>query len=685
MHCASFQEKAWLESGPGCRLDDFGASDFTAMALLELEEPGVVMSLAGVIQFDLAIREEGRLVLRLASGSRRIEAISDATLILDGTRHFVAAIWQEGQPAILLDGREVGVTVTEETNQGPDFNGTAVFRIGRDESGRGYRGTIRNVSLWRRALTAREQFPAAFGRITGRDPALAAFWSLDGDATDRSKAGEGGDLLTSGEPQGMNYTATADYVWTTGPNDYAFFQLNGLSGVSQTTVFNFAVPAGVPFFGMAIMAAMDIPAFPAGVKVTLTDPSGVVYKTDTNTETIFVQTVYGQLWGFMAAQPAAGNWTIQVISPGTAFQLTAQTYPNVPGSFPYASESALQSLYPEEETLAAVVQPYGKSYLSSWISAAAAVSACAMVIVAVSVPATVLAPAVLGMIVVVGLLEIAEAQTAVYQISASSLSTSISQVAGASTISSTSGSILYWDANLSGDYFTQKSYAEREIQLYSNVVMSPWNLNRTNLLGLNVTAANVASELAASNNVYVTSSGHGFANGIDGWFDNSGTGAYETVLFGPNIASMTSSVTGKIFHFWSCYCGVLDCATLTGSANPFNATGPGLGVLLVNAGATAFFGYSGVVYLPESPPFSMQVPEQFIACDVQIDLILLQGGTCADAYTAAMNTYQATYNNFIASGDTTAASYLKINMDGLVAPSTNAAYGSTTASIAVGP
>ena len=122
-----------------------------------------------------------------------------------------------------------------------------------------------------------------------------------------------------------------------------------------------------------------------------------------------------------------------------------------------------------------------------------------------------------------------------------------------------------------------------------------------------------------------------------------------------------SEVKGRIFHFFACSCG-------------YKSAG-GLGQKIVASGAVAFFGYA--------QPFAMPTNEYatFCDCDIAIDKALIDGKTTDEAYQLSYGAYTTAIDRYRADGNYQAAALAEGNRDNLVSPSTDAAYGSKTATL----
>ena len=232
------------------------------------------------------------------------------------------------------------------------------------------------------------------------------------------------------------------------------------------------------------------------------------------------------------------------------------------------------------------------------------------------------------------------------------------------TIGVAAGGFLLMDANATEDEATTRIYRQRKKKLYPNVTASTFNRVQSQIVGADMTKANVAAGMSAFTTGYVTGCGHGKWDHLQGWYDGKN---WLTVLvaFGANKFA-PAEAQGKIIHLFACNCGFLGTADR-----------PGLGQALVAGGAVAFFGYN--------EPFIINVAESplFCSCDIEIDLSMIRGQDCATAYANAIAAYDAGIARLQADGNMNAAAQLEKNRDSLVSPTVNAAFGDSTARLQI--
>src|SRR4029077_4193345 len=100
-----------------------------------------------------------------------------------------------------------------------------------------------------------------------------------------------------------------------------------------------------------------------------------------------------------------------------------------------------------------------------------------------------------------------------------------------------------------------------------------------------------------------TGLGHGNAEVV--------TGQYQLRIYAANEVGTAPGVQGRIFHLCSC------------------STARKLGPALLEAGATAFFGYASPVLV------NFDQPSWLYHADSEIDIALATGSTCAEALARA--------------------------------------------------
>jgi hypothetical protein len=116
-----------------------------------------------------------------------------------------------------------------------------------------------------------------------------------------------------------------------------------------------------------------------------------------------------------------------------------------------------------------------------------------------------------------------------------------------------------------------------------------------------------------------------------------------------------SEVTGKIVHLLACYAARR------------------LGPNLVQKGAIAFLGYDTEFV------FTKELADSFLACDAEIDLVLLAGGSVEEAHCAAIEAFE----DALAQAETPQiAALFESNRDHLKSPVIDARFGDSNARLA---
>ncbi len=253
---------------------------------------------------------------------------------------------------------------------------------------------------------------------------------------------------------------------------------------------------------------------------------------------------------------------------------------------------------------------------------------------------------------------LAQAKTALPEVSTQSVQAAYTQVGGMAGFLVAVDGLLLVDANVDGDPLTQLIYKRRADVLYPYVTASPFRQKQEQLIGQDDARAKVSQALLSLGSGYVSMSGHGQPAYLCGWLAADGVTMQEVLTAGRYEPQEARS---KIIHILACKCG----STMPG----------GLGRDLVAHGATAFFGYSDSVTVPQS---EAEYPA-FVDCDIEIDKALIDGKTCGQAYEDAIARYNTTIARLRGEGKFQLASALTQNRDRLVAPSTDPAYGSEAA------
>lgn len=651
---------------------NFGTHDFTVMAMLESRQGGTVVARKGTAGgtgnggFLLVVNPDGSVKFATDNGFGYFQVVTGPTRVLDGACHTIAGIRSGARLSILLDGVEVPATPSGNAAPPLNVNNYLPLTIGRTQQGQEphnqFIGAVMNVSLWNLALSGDMVVKAAFARIAGDEPELRGYWALNGNTQDRSRNTNMASIVGS-----VSFEYCLDCVWAQASNHYAFCQIENKRSPSApvmnvTLSHAIYVPAGATVFGMAIMADQDTPAFPVGAQVTLSDPSGVVYRGNQNTNTVCAVTSGGQLWALMVINPAVGLWHVTVTAPATsAFSLKMQTIPTA--AVVQTSRQALDPLFNTSVRAASLPT----LLLSSWWDVVAAV-AVGVVVGAVAAAVVVYSggtalPAVAAAIGAFAVVEGTIATAVLPAIDSGNLPGATVQVAGMAGFIVAADKLLILDANVAADQATQRIYRQRKAKLYPKVTASPFSKVQSQLVGNDMNRVKVRDALLAFSSGYVTACGHGLPGTLFGWYVPGSSDVLEEVISNAGTAKFDAAeVRGKIIHFFACNTG-----------DPGTPRSPGLGRAMVAAGAVAFLGYK--------LPFIIDVAETpaFCACDIKIDLAMITGATCEEAHTQAIALYNSTISTLRANANPQAAARLESNRDALVSPSTDPMYGDKTA------
>jgi hypothetical protein len=663
MYGARLAPGAYLQTQPTTDFD-FGTGDFTVSAMLMGTSAGVLVGHMGPetgmnFGFTLSVLSAGEVKFTTIEGSFWVNAITGPTPVLDGGCHVVTAIRQGGKMQVLVDGAPVAATRTGESGTQNVTNGrplTIGYTQDTSEPNNQFAGMIMNVGVWNVALTGEALVRSQFGRVSAADPGLQGYWSLDATSQDLSRNANPASIVGP-----VQFRPCIECIWAYGAKGYAFCQMTNAPSSDQTEDLAQAgtltmtrqleVPAGTPSLCGGIVAAGDVPAFPAGASVSLTDPSGKTYgQEDLDTTETFVQTVGGQLWAAAIAKPAPGTWRLAVTAPAPiAFTLTFNAVPA--GEVVQSVTSALKPIYettPSDPDL----DPLFWSELFIAVAVVAVV-----VVVAVAVGVVSIGPqggaVIVAVVAFCGTMAQREVANALPEIDAKSVPVATKQIAGMASFVVSVDKVLLIDQDV--DDITEWMYASREKKLYAAVTASKFNNKQQTIVGTEETRANLAKALTSFSAGFVSICSHGTDRSVVGRLLPGKTDSYEEVL-GTGMYQPPEA-QGKIFHVTAC------------------SAGKSLGPDLVRNGAVAFFGYDAKFKLS---PDRFKV---FVDCDAAIDFALLEGKTCEQAFQEAVATYEAAIPVLEAEGKHLCAEYLESNLKHLVGPPKGAIYGNKNATL----
>lgn len=648
---------------------NFGTGDFSVGAMVATGTGGPVVSRLGPAGggFLLTINPDSTVTFGTGDGSGTWQVRSAATEVLDGCCHALLAVRQGATMRILLDGTPLAVTGSGTRQPPLNVDNNLPLLIGSTSSGQGIAqlaGTIMNAGVWNVALTDGKVVAAAFARVQASDPGLQGYWTFDLTTDDLSPNGNPASIVGP-----VRFFPCVDCIFTTGANDYGFCQMANTPTAQQradpdllaadplSQARHVHVQPGTPALFASIMSDADTPAFPAGVRVMVTDPAGRTYDSDVNSDTVLVVTRGGQPWGVSVVNPQPGPWHLAVTAPpASGFLLQLQTCPAA-AVVPTITD-ALLPLYGPDTGTGVTAEAGG------WLSLLAKVAVAALAGVAVAgivvLSGGTALPAVAAGIVAFASVSLAEAQLSLPALNTASIPAATIQVGGMAGFLVAVDGLLLADAN--SDAATQLQYKRRSKVLYPYVTASTFGKKQKSLVGAQVIRANVGAGLTSFGPGYASLAGHGRPSYLLGWYVSGNSGPLQEVLTVGKYSP--AEARSKIIHIFACHCGY---------------TPPGgLGRDLVAKGAVAFFGYSDQFILPVN-----EYPV-FCDCDIEIDKALIDGKNCDEAYKVAIAKYNAGISRYRASGDYQSAAYLETDRDRLVAPSTDAAYGDRTAFLNTG-
>jgi concanavalin A-like lectin/glucanase superfamily protein len=650
---------------------DIGSGDFSLSLMFSTIGGGPLVSrlAPGHAGFLLSLTADSQVMFQLSDGTTTLTALAAAPGSRDGGCHWVQVVRQSGVIRIVMDGKNLAVSCTPAGAAPRGAVSDLPLQIGVTAvSGQAayLAGTIMNVSLWGVALAGDRAVAAAFGRVSASDPGLRGCWCLDGTTDDRSP--NHNSLRAVGS---VGFKPCVDCVYLSGPNHYEFCQMSSTPSPHDapeageiTLVRSIDVPAGTPALFASVLSGDDVPSFPAGVSVMLTDPSAHTYRTDVNTENVFVLTRGGQPWAVTIINPMPGPWRLAVAAPATTtFVLQFQTCPaaDVVGTV----TSVLRPVYGHAGMAPhAGVAPHAADQYA-WLDTVAKIAVAVLVGVAVAAVLVVLSggtavpAAVAAGVAAFAVISTAKLSSWLPEADTTSVQRLTVQFAGMTGLVVAPDGVLLIDAN--ADTATQRQYEQRKAMLYPAVTGSPFNKKQQSLIGPDDTRAKVSSALRSFGR-YVSIAGHGQPSYVMGYYEGApGSPLQEILTVGKYDPA---EVRGKIIHIVGCDCG-----------SPLMN---GLGRNVAEVGALAFFGYS--------VPFALigEFAKLFMQCDIEIDKAMLSGKTCDEAYWAAKAMYNRVIRGLRDIGRDEEAAWLESNRDHLVAPTTNPVFGYAAAKLDTG-
>lgn len=653
-----------------------GLGDFTVISMVQPKIGGTIISKKGTAGgagnggFLVVVKPDGTIKFATDDGSRFYEVNSVATDILNGECHSVAAVRQSGGLSIYLDGEPLSVTPRTNSTTPLNINNGLPLMLGgteqQQEPHNQYSGLLMNAGFWNRALSKNEISVAQFGRVTEVANGLQGFWTLNYNLEDLSA--NKNRLTTNGN---VAFASCFNCIWAYGQNSYVFCQMenpqNNLIDVQQVSRKRImSVPAGSPSLIASIFDNSINFSTAKNVVLKITAPDGTVYNTETNTESLYVHMEEESLAALAVTNPVAGDYTIEITGHSNApFTFQLQTAPSTD-----VVNTTLSTLGPLFPTPSAPVRhralmARNMEFLSlggfwSMLAAVVAVVAITAVVAVVVVASGGTALAAAG--AAAATLAITGQAANMYMLSQSdNKHIANGQAQGTGGYISTTRSILLIDANVEADPATQEIYKVRKDVLYPYVNSSKYQDHQASLIGIDDTKTKVTSALQVTSATYCTASGHGRPSYLMGWYANGTDGPLQEVM---NSKTTNAEASNKIIHIFGCHCGYEGAI--------------GLGQMFVTKGTKAFFGYNEAYQLSVK---TAGITKKFCQCDIEIDLQLLDGKDADTAYNRSFAKYSYWVKQFRENGNPDVAVLLENDMNRLVSPTTNEAYGDKTAKL----
>jgi hypothetical protein len=665
--------KQLLQMGPeqvasGTISSDGPLTEFTAVIMVCPRQPGILFSCTTQGQgasFSVSCRANGDIyVTQQYSGTiQETDTLNAVSLwahdVFDGYRHSIAFSCSGTNRDIYIDGDLIdsarsGSIDDSNASDTPTLNSVKIGGVD-PESGSAFAGDVFSVGLWQYQMTNAEIRRASFGFLNGFDLDMLGFWSMNGTLEDLSVNGH--DLTLNQPP--AKFLPTVQSYWGNTPArpfrmsdhgkqfpDYLLYHIDGIANTSidaNTPVVSdhaINIASCDLLFGALTGRGSQLYA-PDSVVVTLTGPGGTVYNTESATDTLLVRMRAGGLRAFVVKSPQRGKWRIRITAPASA-SYTFQVQALPAGGSDTIFRARDLALRPIVMGLDADIQDRQRTLSEGggglwWLWRVGAVAVAGLVLVATLPADIVIAPLVLAVLVGVAKAADLDAQHHVQQMNRTDNVTSCTQTADYIVKNNTRKGILMIDAANKSPTGEPGQNADRIYQARKNVVFprlfsgAGEQYDARFLAAQQVTRANVEKALADRNIVYVSVTGHGQVDQLLGWTVPGSNDRLETVLDTTVAASL---VQGKIFHFLACKIG----RSYVGN----NPNMPGLARKLYQLGATATIGY--VSSYDIGTPFSL--PQDMCEADGEIDRVLIEGGTVAEAVKAAQDKYQKLINSY---------------------------------------
>ena len=672
---AAVPQIAFLKSQPTTAYS-FGTGDFTLVAMPRTHSTGALISYRSSTAdgFVLGIDTEGAAHFTVwIDGIETLISTANGVVPVDGTCHCISVVRQSGDLSIFVDCipsllKSGGTSATLAGSV--SVEAAAPLELASGDHGSSFSGGLMNVGIWTKALTGDGLRQAGFAVLELLADQMAGYWTLNNTTADLSPLQNTLQIVRN-----VSFMQCFDCVWLHGDNHFQFLQMQStphapadghVSEVETVTSIltdarSIHVPSGAPALVVSMLGAPDGSlAPPNSGLLTLIDPNGTVYDTHQNTDTVFVSLTNDIPTAITITTPMEGEWRIILsCNANQAVYVQAQVIASANGVATMID--ALTPIFDPTGSGATTIEDIALGGFWSVIGKIAVAAVSGVVVAAVIVASGGLAvPAAVVGLAAFCAVSVFEAAASLETMGQGHIDT-ITQVGGLSGFFIVNANILLIDANVSGDRATQTIYHNRQRFLYPAVNASGFKTKQTHLIGVNDNRTKVKTALTNLGNGYVSAGGHGHPHYLTGWHVSGNSGALEQVLTVGRYDAV--EVRGKIIHFFACSCG----------------HARGLGPDLVRNGAVAFFGYR--------KPFQL-MPDYgkwFCLPDIEIDLALILGKTCLNAFEMSIKTYNKHIEKLKHSGRFVAAAALESNRDAIVAPSTRSAlYGNPKASLYVG-
>ncbi len=321
----------------------FGISDFTveAMFLPLVSGPLVSCHSADKSGWSILLAPNGTLTFSISGSSGFQVVTSGPTKAFDGEWHHIAVVRRGMEVVIYLDDCPLRVTSRESSTNAVNLSGPSSIVIGalgdgtNDVGQSDFIGTIDDVAIWSRALSAEDILPTMFNGLRGNEPGLVGYWDLNSnafDAVNYNNAWIVGDV---------SFVPISHCIWVDGANHYAYCEIDshfdeipasrsraGYS-VEVTRKQTVNVAAGTPFLYAVINNHDNTLGFPEDIHLAITRPDGTLISGPSGTDHLHVLMSGTSIWQMLLRDPMPGPWVVTITGPSTIdFRFWMQTVPS---------------------------------------------------------------------------------------------------------------------------------------------------------------------------------------------------------------------------------------------------------------------------------------------------------------------------------------------------------------------